>query len=87
MYYVKYFSYDILIVFIEKVLVDIDKYDLFLLIKKRYRFLIFFLMCFYWKWWSRKCWYFFFIMYYKDVFLEKKLGDNDGSGNDVFFFI
>lgn len=42
MYYVKYFSYDILIVFIEKVLLDIDNYDLFLLIKKRYRFLIFF---------------------------------------------
>lgn len=81
MYYVKYFSYDILIVFIEKVLLDIDKYDLFLLIKKIYRFLIFFLM------WRRKCWYFFFIMYYKDVFLVKKLGDNDGSGIDVFFFI
>lgn len=26
-------------------------------------------------------------MYYKDVFPVKKLGDNDGSGNDAFPFI
>lgn len=58
MYYVKYLSHDILIVLTEKVLLDIDKYDLFSSIKKRYRSSTFPLTCPHWKWWSRKCWYF-----------------------------
>lgn len=87
MYYVKYLSHDILIVLTEKVLLDIDKYDLFSSIKKRYRSSTFPLTCPHWKWWSRKCWYFSPTMYYKDVFPVKKLGDNDGSGTDAFPFI